>query len=193
MNKSSAFIESEADYHDKVASKVEINDKLIKELTGYDSPAGYTANHLPQLKKELLYVLGNVSGLRVLVYGCGSDSAALWFAKSGAYVDAIDISPKSIENQKMMAKKSGLEINYHVMDAHDLNFPDNAFDIVYGNAILHHLELDKASTEIRRVMAVEGAAIFRDVLQGNILLRLFRYFTPGWRTPDEHPLTPNDL
>jgi SAM-dependent methyltransferase len=79
------------------------------------------------------------------------------------------------------------------MDAHHLDFPSNEYDIVYGNAILHHLSLDKISKEIYRVLKPGGKAAFREVIKGNIFLQLFRRLTPFWRTPDEHPLVKEDI
>jgi SAM-dependent methyltransferase len=137
--------------------------------------------------------LGNPSNKRVLVYGCGNDNAAVWFSKSGARVDAIDISPKSVENQQLIAGQLELKINSMVMDAHHLDLPSDEYDIVYGNAILHHLNLQEAIPEIARVLKPGGKAVFRDVMSGNVFLRAFRYATPFWRTPDEHPLTERDL
>ena len=49
-----------------------------------------------------------------------------------------------------------------------------------------------APGEIARLLAPGGVAVFREVQAGNVCLRLFRYFTPFWRTPDEHPLTEAD-
>jgi SAM-dependent methyltransferase len=79
------------------------------------------------------------------------------------------------------------------MDAHRLNLPDHAYDIVYGNAILHHLDLQRAIPEVARVLKPDGTAVFRDVMIGNVFLRAFRFATPFWRTPDEHPLTRKDF
>jgi len=183
----------ETAFHDAIAEKIEINGDLLQKLQNYDSPAAYSANRLPRLKSRLYQLLGDLTDSHVLVYGCGNDSAAIWFAKAGANVDAIDISPKSIENQKLIAAKTGVKINAFVMDAHRLEFPSNRYDIVYGNAILHHLEIEKAAGEIHRVLKPGGKGIFRDVMKGNLFLQAFRFFTPFWRTPHEHPLTNNDF
>jgi SAM-dependent methyltransferase len=145
------------------------------------------------LKQELLQSLGNQSKKRVLVLGCGNDSAAVWFSKSGADVDAIDISPKSVEHQRTIAELLRLEITCFVMDANNLDLPKNEYDFVYGNAILHHLDVKKCCEEISRVLKPGGKAVFRDVMKGNALLQLFRLVTPFWRTEDEHPLTNNDF
>ena len=179
----------EASFHDSIADEIQINDDLVKSYLSFDSPGEDIAAKLPRLKARLATTLGQVSGLRVLIYGCGNDAAPLWFAKSGAVVDAIDISPKSVANQKTIAELAGININAVVMDAHKLDLPSNNYDIVYGNAILHHLSIKEAASEIYRVLKPGGKGIFRDVMKGNVLLQAFRFATPFWRTEDEHPLT----
>ncbi|MBN2476913.1 MAG: class I SAM-dependent methyltransferase [Pirellulales bacterium] len=186
-------LEKEVAFHDAIAERIAVDDERAKRFFAFDTPAGYYANQLPRLRQTLLQALGNPSEKRVLVYGCGNDSAAIWFSKSGAKVDAIDISPKSVENQQLLADLLGLRINAVVMDAHNLDLPSDQYNIVYGNAILHHLDLQDASPEIARVLKPGGKAVFRDVMSGNVFLRAFRFATPFWRTPDEHPLTSSDL
>jgi len=183
----------EAEFHDSIAEGIVIDKKMADEHYAYDSPASYIANRLPRLKEQLLNTLGNPLNKRVLVYGCGNDSAAIWFSKLGAIVDAIDISPKSVKNQQMIADLLGLKMNCIVMDANNLDLPSEEYDIVYGNAILHHLDIDKSSDEIAKVLKCGGKAVFRDVMRGNIFLQIFRIATPFWRTDDEHPLTLEDF
>jgi len=55
------------------------------------------------------------------------------------------------------------------MNAEELKFADDYFDIVCGGAILHHLDLNKALSEIARVLKPDGKAIFVEPL-GQILL-----------------------
>ena len=187
-------IEREAVYHDRVARTFDINRPLVDRYLGLHSPAddGMVAE-LTRLNRCLFEGLGELKGARVLVYGCGNDCAALWFAKAGANVDAIDISPQSVDNQKQMAACAGLELNAYVMDAHHLEFASNEYDLVYGNAILHHLSVHRVVGEIYRVLKPGGRGVFRDVMKGNLFLQAFRYATPCWRTPDEKPLTGKDL
>ena len=187
------ILKKEAEFHDLIAEKIEVNYKMANEHLEYDSPASYIADRLPRLKKTLIKKIGNPEGKRVLVYGCGNDSAAVWFSKMGARVDAIDISSKSVKNQVKIANLLNLKINCIVMDANNLDLPFNEYDIVYGNAILHHLDIKKSIEQIIKVLKPGGRAIFRDVMKGNIFLQFFRYLTPFWRTEDEHPLTSKDF
>jgi SAM-dependent methyltransferase len=67
---------------------------------------------------------------------------------------------------------------------------------VWGNAILHHLDLEKAGRELLRVLKPGGVAVFCEPWGGNPLLSFARRRLPypgKDRTPDETPLTRHDL
>lgn len=189
----SPISEREAQFHDSVAQTISISDSLIERFLKEDSPATHLSDRLPRLRDNMLRQMGDIRGKRVLVYGCGNDGAAVWFARNGAIVDAIDISGKSVINQQCIARRANLVITAKVRDAHQTGLPSNEYDIVYGNAILHHLDIDKAQAEIYRLVKNGGLAIFREVMQGSIFSQIFRRITPFWRTPDEHPLTERDF
>jgi SAM-dependent methyltransferase len=78
-------------------------------------------------------------------------------------------------------------------DAHHTPYPDAAFDLVIGDGILHHLDLDVALGEVHRVLKPGGRAVFREPRLDNPLLKLFRRLTPSARTEDERPLDAADL
>lgn len=131
---------------------------------------------------------------RVLEYGCGPGSYAFFLARNGAEVTGIDISEIAIEQARERAAREQLEtINFRTMNAEALEFADHTFDVVCGRAILHHLDLDKALTELARVLKPEGSAIFIEPLGHNPLINLYRHLTPHLRTEDEHPLLMSDL
>jgi SAM-dependent methyltransferase len=109
-------------------------------------------------------------------------------------VTGIDVSEAEIEQARERALANGVadKCRFLVADAHDMEFPDDSFDVIVGDSILHHLELRKALLEIRRVLRPGGRAVFLEPLWHNPLLRLGRALTPSARTPDEHPLTVDD-
>lgn len=193
MSDQAGYLRQEAAFHDEIYDRTIVDAKTVQRLLAFHSPGMHLADRIPRLERTLLQRLGVVKRKRVLVYGCGDDCAPLWFSKSGASVDAIDISPKAIEIQERLAAVAGLAINAVVMDGNRLNLPSHEYDIVYGNAILHHLRLSEAIPEIGRVLRPGGVAVFRDVMRGGLFLRVFRRLTPFMRTPDEHPLTPDDF
>jgi SAM-dependent methyltransferase len=130
----------------------------------------------------------------VLEYGCGTGSAGFRLARVGHRVVGIDISSVAVQRAREEAARQGLEsLTFEVMDAEHLELPDASIDLVCGSGILHHLDLDAAFTEIRRVLRPSGRAVFIEPLGHNLLINLFRRLTPSMRTPDEHPLVRSDL
>jgi SAM-dependent methyltransferase len=134
------------------------------------------------------------SGKRVLEYGCGMGGCAFDLAARGAIVTGIDISASAIEraSEKAKAYPAG-SLTFRKADAEALPFEDASFDVVCGSGILHHLDIARAVAEIRRVVKPQGRAIFYEPLAYNPAARLYRVLTPGSHTPDEHPLTNQDL
>lgn len=72
-------------------------------------------------------------------------------------------------------------------------FAANTFRIIYGKAILHHLDLDVSSREIGRLLKPGGRATFAEPLAYHPLIWLGRCLTPGLRTQNEHPLALSEL
>lgn len=144
-------------------------------------------------------VLGDGSRRTILEYGCGTGSAAFDLASAarerGGGITGIDVSEVGLRQARQRAQALGLgqAVRFLQMDAEHLRFPDRHFDLVCGSGILHHLDLDRALAEVRRVLKPDGAAVFFEPLAHNPLIRLYRRLTPALRTPDEHPLTVSDL
>jgi SAM-dependent methyltransferase len=142
--------------------------------------------------ERLIYT--DVAGRRVLEYGCGTGSHSLELARRGAEVVGIDISPVGIEKATARAAEAGFaNAEYRVMDAEKMTFADREFDLVIGEGILHHLNLNRAFSEIARVLKHGGRAVFQEPLDHNPAIALFRRMTPRLRTKDEHPLRRRDL
>jgi SAM-dependent methyltransferase len=141
-------------------------------------------------------LLGDLAGKRVLDYGCGHGMAAVVLARRGAKVIGFDLSADYVAEARQRAEANNLPIEFMQADAHTLPFDDASFDAIWGNAVLHHLDLAVAAAEIRRVLAPGGVAVFCEPWGGNPLLRLARrrWNYPGkGRTPDEKPLRRRDL
>ena len=139
-------------------------------------------------------ILSRGKGKQVLEYGCGPGSCAILLAANGAQVTGIDISDVAIRQAKERAATQGLNgVGFGVMDAEALGFEDGAFDLICGRAILHHLRLERAYSELARTMKSSGAAIFMEALGHSPWINLYRRLTPQLRTPDEHPLLMSDL
>ncbi|MBA4062652.1 MAG: class I SAM-dependent methyltransferase [Isosphaera sp.] len=140
--------------------------------------------------------LGDLRGRRALDYGCGHGMAAVVLARAGAAVTAFDLSPGYIAEARERAAANGVRVDFRVADGEHLPFPDAAFDAVWGNAVLHHLDLARAGRELSRVMAPGAVGVFCEPWGGNPLLAFARRRLPypgKHRTQDEHPLTRRDL
>ncbi len=140
--------------------------------------------------------LGAVAGLPVLDYGCGHGMAAVVLARRGGRVTAFDLSPGYLAEAKRRAAANDVSIQFLQADAERLPFADASFARVWGNAILHHLDLRLATRELHRVLQPGGIAVFCEPWGENPLLAWARrrWPYPGKeRTPDEQPLRRHHL
>ncbi len=129
----------------------------------------------------------------VLEYGCGTGSQGFELARRGVTVTGIDLSPVAIRQASQEAARQQVEVSLREMDAEAMSFSRHTFDAVCGSGILHHLELDRALAEVRRVLKPGGWAVFTEPLGANPAINLYRRLTPSMRTTDEHPLVARDF
>lgn len=139
-------------------------------------------------------VTHNSVGRDVLEYGCGNGSNSLRVASDARSLVGIDISPVAISQAEKRAYDAGAgNTRFEVMNAEKMTFPDAVFDVAYGSGILHHLDLTKSFSELKRVLRPGGIGIFMEPIGHNPLINLYRRLTPQARTPDEHPLLRRDV
>ena len=129
----------------------------------------------------------------VLEIGCGTNTISERIVNIGANVTIVDISEKAIEIAKQNIQEGIINISCVVMDAENLKFNDQSFNLIYGSGILHHLSIEKAIFEIKRVLKQGGKAVFYEPLGHNLFINIFRLLTPRLRSKDEHPLLVADL
>ncbi len=133
------------------------------------------------------------AGADLLEYGCGKNSRAELWGRAGARVVGIDLSETAIAATRRVAAENKLTATFLVMNAEELEFPTDSFDVVAGTGILHHLDLDRAGRELSRVLRSDGHAIFIEPLGHNLAINIFRKLTPAARTIDEHPLLMREI
>ena len=130
----------------------------------------------------------------VLDYGCGSGTITQKIANSNPFrLNGIDISEVSINKAIDEAKKLNLQIEYTVDNCEKTKFKENTFDLIFGSGILHHLNLDKAVSEINRILKIQGEMVFVEPLGTNPLINFYRKLTPSSRSVDEHPFVEKDF
>ncbi|MEM8704974.1 MAG: methyltransferase domain-containing protein [Actinomycetota bacterium] len=139
-------------------------------------------------------VAGFEPGQRVLELGCGIESLAFDLARRGVEVVGIDISPVAVEKATEAAAAQGLtNVSFQVMNAEVLEFTADSFDGVIGTAVLHHLDVAQAYSEMARVLRPEGRVVFIEPLGHNPVINAYRRRTPESRTDFEHPLRCEDF
>lgn len=128
--------------------------------------------------------------LRILDYGCGSGDWGVLMATEGARVVLLDLSPVAIEAGQRRADVNGVadRVTGVARDASDLGcFEDDAFDLVFASAALHHtLKYPAVVTELLRVLKPGGTLLLVETFGNNRLLNMMRRLR--WRLsgqPDE--------
>jgi SAM-dependent methyltransferase len=100
------------------------------------------------------------SGVPALELGCGTGEYTALLAGSGATIAALDLSADLLAVAR--ERRLPATVRFLVGDAERLPFPDQSFDAVVGNAVLHHLRLAAALREIRRVLRPGGRCAFTE-------------------------------
>jgi SAM-dependent methyltransferase len=102
----------------------------------------------------------NFRGKRILEIGCGLGTDLLQFARSGAVVTGVDLTPASVELVRRRFALEALPVDAQVADAEHLPFADASFDVVYSFGVLHHTpNTQKAIDEVYRVLKPGGRII----------------------------------
>jgi len=123
-------------------------------------------------------------GKRILDFACGNGENGIYAATVGAECTGIDISPEGVENANKNAEKFGVaeHCRFVTMDGENMTFADNTFDLGVEYGALHHVELDKALSELARVLKPNGEMICVEALRHNPLIHWYRKRTPHLRT-----------
>lgn len=99
------------------------------------------------------------AGHRLLEVGCGMGTDLLQFARGGAQVTGVDLTPRSIDISRHHLKLYDRDGDFALTDAEKLPFADESFDVAYSNGVLHHTpDTAEAVREIHRVLRPGGLA-----------------------------------
>ena len=144
-----------------------------------------------------------IEGKKILEAGTGTGHLASWFALNGADTTGFDVSPGILEVAKRRAKVNGVDGTTHFIEgsAEFLDEPDDTYDVIFGNQVAHHFDLELAGKNFERMLKPGGVAVFAEpILFGPDWIRNFRHgkLVTRWipsahHTPDERSLTREDL
>jgi 2-polyprenyl-3-methyl-5-hydroxy-6-metoxy-1,4-benzoquinol methylase len=111
---------------------------------------------------------------RVLEIGCGIGTDTINFARAGAKVTAVDLSPKSLEIARERADVFGLadSIDFRCANGEELSasVPLEPYDLIYSFGVIHHSpHPDRILGELRRYLKPGGT------------LKLMVYYRYSWK------------
>lgn len=174
----------------KSTEDLEIRPSIVDR---YAAPSSST----PFPLEYAYHLLGDATGKRVLDYGCGAGENSVLIAKHGGIVTGVDISPELMAiGARRMIMHGVVGHEFKVGSAHRLPVADESMDVVFGMAILHHLDLDLAAAEVFRVLRKGGKAIFMEPVRNSRVMAFVRKlipYTADNTSPFERPLTDAQL
>ncbi|MCX7880513.1 MAG: class I SAM-dependent methyltransferase [Ignavibacteria bacterium] len=129
-------------------------------------------------------LLGSGKFRNVLEIGCGNGNGARliknYFAPENLI--AIDIDEKMIKIAKKRSKEKN--IDFLVMDAVNLSFPDKYFDAVFDFGVIHHIQdWRKCINEVHRVLKVSGKFVGEEPSIESFQKGIGKF----WRIMTNHP------
>jgi ubiquinone/menaquinone biosynthesis C-methylase UbiE len=92
----------------------------------------------------------------------GSGNALLWKSNlkripEDAQILLTDFSEGMLNDASKVLGEDSNRFEYKIMDAQEISYPDDSFDIVIANLMLYHIpDREKAISEISRVLKPEG-------------------------------------
>jgi 2-polyprenyl-3-methyl-5-hydroxy-6-metoxy-1,4-benzoquinol methylase len=198
--------QSENSRHERWKSEAVFFGERAEKSEQHIAPADPLAirRYSPPLRrrfnKEFRFLLmGDLRGKSLLDVGCGDGSNAVMLAQLNAFVTGIDISPKTIDLAWKRAEIKGVKdsVRFCCSPLETAHFPKNSFDVIWGDAILHHLiaELGFIVGKLTEWAKPGALLLFGEPINFNNALRKFRFMLPVKTdaTPDERPLEPADM
>lgn len=101
---------------------------------------------------------------RILDLGCSVGHSTLAWAEyyPDAEIYAIDIGAPIVRYAHARAESLGVKVHFHQMNAEELSFPDDYFDVVSGSILMHETStkaVPRIFSECHRVLATGGVML----------------------------------
>lgn len=86
-----------------------------------------------------LVVAGILGPGRALDVGCGNGRNAVYLARQGFLVDAIDLSSQAATWAAQSAAEAGVTVNVRCASVFDADLKPGGYDLIYDSGCFHHL------------------------------------------------------
>jgi SAM-dependent methyltransferase len=177
--------EKESAFHDQWALATRPEDVGVKQA--FEAPTA-TENRF------ILRRMGDVSGKRILDIGAGLGESSVYFALRGADVTYNDLSPEMARFAERLAALHGVKLTTKIGPAEAAAEMGRDFDFVYIANTLHHVaDREGVLAGIAQALRPGGWFFSWDPLAYNPAINIYRKMATQVRTPDEAPLTRQDL
>ncbi|SFB11205.1 Methyltransferase domain-containing protein [Acetitomaculum ruminis DSM 5522] len=112
----------------------------------------------------------NIDGdkpLKILDIGCGAGFFTILLSKEGHNCTGIDLTPEMLNNARLLAAEEKQNCEFKLMDAENLDFADESFDVVISRNLTWTLpHTQKAYQEWIRVLKKDGILLNFDANYG---------------------------
>lgn len=155
-----ATIDQVRQYWDRHIHDLEITRHPVGSRGFFDDLDQYHFEKLHHLLR--LVHFDGYRGQSVLEVGCGAGVDLARFARGGAAVTGVDLSPSAIELARANFSQQGLTADLRVADGEQLPFADASFDFVFAHGVVQYTaDPQRLVDEVRRVLKPGGEVVFQ--------------------------------
>lgn len=104
--------------------------------------------------RQLVDYVNQNSPCWALDVGCGTGTDAIYLARNGFRVSAIDISEEAIKIAESKAQKIGISVDFRVGNVLDMLFENESFEFVNDDGCFHSLQKSVWKTFVKEVSRV---------------------------------------
>lgn len=126
---------------------------------------------------------GDFGGKKILEIGYGQGTDLMQFAKRGALVSGVDLSPTHQRLARRRFELAGIPADLQLADAENLPFADASFDAVYSFGVIHHTPgTQRVIDEVHRILKPGGRAILGVYHRHSVFSLVFlkSWLLKGW-------------